>query len=110
MASPRWIVLKFGGTSVSTLPRWETIARIIRDRLAEGLRPVVVCSALSGISNALDRLLAEAMAGRGEAALEGIRKPHLELGRAMGWTLKPCCALTLKSWSASRWAQRCCAR
>ncbi|AEN73059.1 aspartate kinase [Rhodothermus marinus SG0.5JP17-172] len=84
MASPRWVVLKFGGTSVSTLPRWETIARIVRDRLAEGLRPVVVCSALSGISNALDRLLAEAMAGRGEAALEGIRRPHLELGRAMG--------------------------
>jgi len=84
MASPRWVVLKFGGTSVSTLPRWETIARIVRDRLAEGLRPVVVCSALSGISNALDWLLAEAMAGRGEAALEGIRRPHLELGRAMG--------------------------
>ncbi|WP_072715894.1 bifunctional aspartate kinase/diaminopimelate decarboxylase [Rhodothermus profundi] len=84
MAVPRWIVLKFGGTSVSTPARWETIARIARHRLTEGLRPVVVCSALSGISNALDRLLSEAMAGRGEAALEAIRQPHLELGRALG--------------------------
>ncbi|MDQ7040843.1 MAG: bifunctional aspartate kinase/diaminopimelate decarboxylase [Rhodothermus sp.] len=84
MTAPRWVVLKFGGTSVSTRSRWETIARIVRNRLAEGLRPLVVCSALSGISNALDRLLAEAMAGRGEEALEGIRRPHLTLGQAMG--------------------------
>jgi bifunctional diaminopimelate decarboxylase / aspartate kinase len=79
-----WVVLKFGGTSVSTLARWETITRIVRERLAEGLRPLVVCSALSGISNALDRLFSEAIAGRSKAALEGIRRPHLELGQAMG--------------------------
>lgn len=84
MVLPRWVVLKFGGTSVSTRLRWETIARIVSDRLAEGLRPMIVCSALSGISNALDRLLVEAIAGRGEEALEGIRRPHLELGQAMG--------------------------
>ncbi len=79
-----WVVLKFGGTSVSTRERWQRIARIVQDRLAEGLRPVVVCSALSGISNVLDRLLSEAMAGRGEATLESIRRPHLALGQAMG--------------------------
>lgn len=81
--TPRWVVLKFGGTSVSTLTRWETIARIIQDRLAEGLRPVVVCSALSGISNALERLLREAIAGRGAEVLASIRQPHLALGQAM---------------------------
>ena len=54
-ASP-WVVLKFGGTSVSSVANWKNIAAVLRDRLAEGLRPVVVHSALSGIT---DRLEAE---------------------------------------------------
>ena len=31
----RWIVLKFGGTSVSTLANWRNIALVVRKRLAE---------------------------------------------------------------------------
>lgn len=35
------VVLKFGGTSVSSLARWRTIAAAIRERLDEGLRPQI---------------------------------------------------------------------
>ena len=50
----RWIVLKFGGTSVSTRERWDTIGALMHDRAArEDARVLTVVSALSGITNAL---------------------------------------------------------
>lgn len=58
MASPflvdRWIVLKFGGTSVSRRHRWDTIGRLAKKRAEEtGGRVLVVVSALSGVTNEL---------------------------------------------------------
>lgn len=48
-----WVVVKFGGTSVSTRPRWDTIRRIAGDWQAQGKRVLVVVSALSGITDKL---------------------------------------------------------
>ncbi len=48
-----WIVLKFGGTSVSERARWDRIGERIRERQAEGARVLTVVSALSGVTNAL---------------------------------------------------------
>ena len=81
---PPWVVLKFGGTSVSTPERWATLAGLARQRLEEGLCPLVVCSALSGISNHLEALLAAAVAGRHEEPLAAIERRHLELGAELG--------------------------
>ncbi|HEY2738367.1 MAG TPA: bifunctional aspartate kinase/diaminopimelate decarboxylase, partial [Thermoanaerobaculia bacterium] len=81
---PSWVVLKFGGTSVSRLERWQTIAALAEARLAEGLRPLIVCSALSGISDRLEQLLALAVRGEHEAALSAIETRHYELGGALG--------------------------
>src|ERR1700728_2628704 len=81
---PRWVVLKFGGTSVATAERWETIAGRVEERLAAGLPPLVVCSAVAGVSTLLDELLALAAAGRHEASLSAIRERHLALGAALG--------------------------
>ncbi|MDC7805938.1 bifunctional aspartate kinase/diaminopimelate decarboxylase [Luteimonas sp BLCC-B24] len=57
MSSPsddRWIVLKFGGTSVSRRHRWDTIGRLAKRRAEEhGARVLVVVSALSGVTNEL---------------------------------------------------------
>lgn len=79
----RWVVLKFGGTSVSTPERWRIIADLAARRIAEGLRPLIVCSALSGISNQLEALLALAVEGRHEDALTALRQRHLELGEGL---------------------------
>ena len=81
---PHWVILKFGGTSVSTPERWATIAELTRQRIGEGLRPLVVCSALSGISNQLEALLGLAVQDRHEEALAAIRARHLKLGAGLG--------------------------
>ena len=50
----RWIVLKFGGTSVSRRHRWDTIGRLAKRRAQEhDARVLVVVSALSGVTNEL---------------------------------------------------------
>ena len=49
-----WIVLKFGGTSVSRRHRWDTIGKLAKQRAeATGGRVLVVVSALSGVTNEL---------------------------------------------------------
>lgn len=50
-----WIVLKFGGTSVASAAQWKRILNITQDHLENGARPLLVCSALSGVSNLLDK-------------------------------------------------------
>jgi diaminopimelate decarboxylase/aspartate kinase len=50
----RWVVLKFGGTSVSRRDRWDTIGRLAAQRMREDdARVLVVVSALSGVTNEL---------------------------------------------------------
>jgi diaminopimelate decarboxylase/aspartate kinase len=52
----KWIVLKFGGTSVADRPRWETIASLARARQEEGFRVLLVCSAVAGVTDQLSAL------------------------------------------------------
>ena len=59
--SARFVVLKFGGTSVATAVRWQSILQQASKRAAGGLLPVVVCSAVSKISDALEKLVSEAI-------------------------------------------------
>src|SRR5689334_19206988 len=66
-----WVVIKFGGTSVSTAENWRHIITIIRRHLAASRRVLVVCSAITQVSNKLDALLSSALLGQhGEALLE----------------------------------------
>jgi len=83
--SSRWVVLKFGGTSVSSLERWETIEHVLRQRMDEGLRPLVVCSALSQVSNQLERLLVDAVRDWDAVApaLGKLRETHRTLAHDM---------------------------
>ena len=78
---PRWIVLKFGGTSVSTAATWSTIARILRDRIDQGYRPLVVHSALSGVTELLELLASQALTGEHAALLSEIDARHDDLAR-----------------------------
>ncbi len=68
-------VLKFGGTSVTGASRLDVIADVVRERLQE-CHPVVVVSALSGITEQLRR--ASELATRGEAGelLAEIQQRH----------------------------------
>jgi diaminopimelate decarboxylase/aspartate kinase len=79
-----WVVLKFGGTSVSSVANWHNIADIVRTRIAASFRPVVVHSALSGITDRLESLLAAAASGTHAPVLEQIDAKHRDLARALG--------------------------
>jgi diaminopimelate decarboxylase/aspartate kinase len=84
IAGSTWVVLKFGGTSVSTAKNWQTIADVVQARVADGLRPVVVHSALQGVSNALHALIDEVVSGNSAAAVALVREQHYQLARALG--------------------------
>jgi len=78
-----WVVLKFGGTSVSSAANWRNIAAVLRARIAAGMRPVVVHSALSGITNRLESLLTDVLPGGHAALIDGIERTHRELAREL---------------------------
>lgn len=79
-----WVVLKFGGTSVSSLGSWQRIADVVRGRLAAGEAPVIVHSALSGVTDALESLIQHATAGTQAGLLADLRARHQSLARELG--------------------------
>ncbi len=78
------IVCKFGGTSVADAPAITRLVDIVRTRAPE--RPVVVVSALAGVTDALLGLAAPAQAGDAaalEQALEALVLRHERTARAL---------------------------
>lgn len=83
--SPRWVVMKFGGVSVAEPERWTTIARLAKAKLDAGRRVLIVHSALSGVSNALEALPSAALAGDGEQAVAAIIDRHKAFAAEAGF-------------------------
>lgn len=79
MSDASWNVLKFGGTSVSTRDRWDTIAEIARRHRDNGARPLLVCSALSGVSDRLEALTDPDAGADPAETLDALRTQHLTL-------------------------------
>ena len=75
-----WVVLKFGGTSVSQRHRWDTIGRLARERAGDA-RVLVVVSALSGVTNALTAIADGA--DDGAARAEALAARHREFAAAL---------------------------
>ncbi|MDR3445200.1 bifunctional aspartate kinase/diaminopimelate decarboxylase [Dyella sp.] len=78
-ADASWIVMKFGGTSVATLPRWQNIRELVASRRAEGARVLVVVSALTGITDALKQMCAQEDKGKRIEAAKVIAQRHYDL-------------------------------
>ncbi len=78
-----WLVLKFGGTSVSTAKSWGTIHDLVVERIAAGYRPLVVHSALAGVSNCIQDALHKALTGDVRDDIAAIGKSHLDLAREL---------------------------
>src|SRR5437879_4760451 len=83
-----WIVLKFGGTSVSSLANWRNIAKVVAERRAGGARVLIVHSAITGVTDRLEKLLAAALRQAHDEELRAIeerdRRLAAELGIALG--------------------------
>ena len=76
------IVLKFGGTSVGGAEPIRRICRILQSRLEQ--RPVVVVSAVGGVTDMLFALRDEALAGRDwNESLRGLREKHRQILREL---------------------------
>lgn len=77
------IVTKFGGTSVSSLATWNNIFGITKERIAQGFQPVIVCSALTQISNLLEQAIQAALKNEHGPVLEDISLRHFVLCEAL---------------------------
>lgn len=83
-AGRQWVILKFGGTSVSGKSRWEAICQILSKRIEEGLKPLLVCSAISGVSDLLGQLVKNSSGDSFGPVLDQIRKKHQDLIEELG--------------------------
>ncbi|GAA5521527.1 bifunctional aspartate kinase/diaminopimelate decarboxylase [Aliifodinibius salicampi] len=79
----KWIVLKFGGTSVASAENWKNIARVVEQRKSEGFSVCLVHSALSGISDCLEEIIAHAPKNNTGDLVQRVKERHLELGEAL---------------------------
>ncbi len=80
----RWVVMKFGGSSVASVPCWQAIRDLVARRRAEGARVLVVVSALSGVTDALRQLSKCADRDQRVEAATAIARRHHDLLQLMG--------------------------
>ena len=69
------IVMKFGGSSVGDVQRIRSVAQIVKSRL--GQKPVVIVSAVKGITDMLIKLANEK--GNREKTLQIIKDTHIHI-------------------------------
>ncbi len=82
---PRPVVLKLGGSSVADPQCWRHIAEVAREHVAAGERPVLVCSAVGGVTDALERVVVAVRDRQDPAALLAeVRARHERLAEALG--------------------------
>ncbi|MBI2785419.1 MAG: bifunctional aspartate kinase/diaminopimelate decarboxylase, partial [Legionella longbeachae] len=77
------IVTKFGGTSVSTRITWNNIASITKKHMNSSVQPVVVCSALTQVSNKLEKAIEAALLNEHRSIFIDIRNGHLNLAEQL---------------------------
>lgn len=79
----RQIITKFGGTSVSTRNTWNNIASITKKHMSSGAQPIIVCSALTQISNKLEKAIEAALINEHQSILADIRHGHIHLAEQL---------------------------
>lgn len=84
----RWVALKFGGTSVASAEGWATIAAACRAEVDSGDRALLVCSAVSGVSDTLEQAIVDAANGVDTTAtVLALRRRRERLSEALGVAL-----------------------
>jgi aspartate kinase len=80
------IVMKFGGTSQANPERIRNCAQIVLDRVDH--KPLVVVSAISGVTDELIAAAKSALGGEVEAPFRAIRTRHMEILEELGLPMK----------------------
>ena len=86
MPDVKWIVHKFGGTSVANAAGYGTVAGILATQHRTGERTAAVVSAMSGVTDALIELveIARTQADSYPAKLEALKQRHLDALAELG--------------------------
>jgi diaminopimelate decarboxylase/aspartate kinase len=92
----QWVVMKYGGTSVSSPTCWNTIQAQAQHCLSSGKKVLIVVSALSGVTNLLTRLADGAGSEEREALRRELDSKHRSLYSAL--KLEPATAF-LDTWT-----------
>lgn len=77
------IITKFGGTSVSSRETWDNILTITQQHIDHGNQPIIVCSALTQISNKLEKSIDAALLNQHHSIEEDIQQSHAKLADAL---------------------------
>ncbi|MGZ3756425.1 MAG: bifunctional aspartate kinase/homoserine dehydrogenase I [Mucilaginibacter sp.] len=77
-------ILKFGGTSVGSVESIQTLLNILKDEEAGAQKPVVILSAMSGVTNLLISMAEDAANGNDfTAQLAQLEKRHFEVLKSL---------------------------
>ncbi|HEX8021343.1 MAG TPA: bifunctional aspartate kinase/homoserine dehydrogenase I, partial [Mucilaginibacter sp.] len=77
-------VLKFGGTSVGSVRSIQTLLSILKDEVKNDEKPVVVLSAMGGVTNLLSAMAEDAANGiEFTAGLAELEKRHFDAVKAL---------------------------
>ncbi len=78
-----FVVLKFGGSSVSSKKNWERIYTIVKKRVETGHTVCMVHSALAGVSDLLQKLIEAGSPDEAGKILQEIKGRHIQLGESL---------------------------
>ncbi|MEX2526900.1 MAG: bifunctional aspartate kinase/diaminopimelate decarboxylase [Gemmatimonadota bacterium] len=81
---PQRIVLKFGGSSVSSRSTWNTILAVVTELRNQGHHVLVVHSALAGVTNLLEALPDRSRDGDPQEILDALTSRHMLLAQELG--------------------------
>ena len=84
IANSNLVVMKFGGTTVSSAENWRKISSLLRNRLECGLRPIVVHSAIGKVTSDLEQILETAVMEDPAEQLHSLRERHYVLAGELG--------------------------
>ncbi len=79
----RQIIIKFGGTSVSSRETWAHIQTITQNHIKQGVQPIIVCSALSQASNKLDQMTSAALLDKHHNLHTDLKDAYTQLANAL---------------------------
>lgn len=71
-----WVVLKFGGSSVSSQTDWDNIASIVKSNIESGKKVAVIHSAFKNVTNELEAIAQLAVADESDEALNQLLNKH----------------------------------
>ncbi len=78
-----WRVLKFGGSSVSSLDDWQNIAAIVSGHLEQGFKVAVIHSAFKDVTNQLEQLAQDATSCDVSIQLEQLKQQHIAMAETL---------------------------